>query len=101
MIRYIRPTRDFPQLTVRQNDELPAGSVSAETQDPAGRASDWQQVRAAVWLAEGSVTAVLEQTIAQSGGYRTTLLYLDPSDAEQDKEEEELRTSWSVGFRRR
>jgi Zn-dependent peptidase ImmA (M78 family) len=99
-IRYIRPTRDFPKLTVRRDDELPAGSLSAGARDPIGKSSEWQEVRATTWLAEGSLTTVLEQTIAQKGGYRTTLIYIDPNSAEQEEGEEELRDSWSVGFRR-
>lgn len=99
-IRYIKPTRDFPKLAVRRNDELPAGSMSARATDPIGKASEWQEVRATAWLAESSLSTVLEQTIVQKGGYRTTLLYIDPTSAEQDEEEEKLQASWSIRFRR-
>jgi Zn-dependent peptidase ImmA (M78 family) len=100
VIRYIKATRDFARLAVRRGDELPTGSVSATDRNGLDRPSRWQELPASIWLAEGALTVVQEQTLGQDGGYRATLLFIAPDDAERDLDEDELQRSWSVGFRR-
>jgi hypothetical protein len=100
VVRYIKATRDFPRPTVRRGDELPISSLSATDRGGLGRPSRWQEIAAAVWLAERPLTVIQEQTLVQNGGYRATLLFIDPDDAERDLDDDELQRSWSVEFHR-
>lgn len=97
VIRYTRPSKQFPKLVVRAGDVLPAGAtrVSAE------QAAAWKELAADVWL-QGvfgrSAPPVLEQAVAQANGFQLTLLFQEPPDKDEDDEEQE--PDWQPRFRR-
>lgn len=100
IVRYVRPTSDFPRLSVKQGSPLPpsCATLRASSSD-AG--SEWRQQPGGLWLeTEWGKAApnVLEQCVVQANGYKVTLLYVEASEIE-DEEEAALEQSWQVGFR--
>ena len=103
VIRYVRRSRDFPSLSVRQGDQLPA-QCSTRTAPPSTlhAASSWEEHDGSVWLemTRGQKPpTVLEQFMRQRDGYHVTMLFIEPSDDEED--DEGVEESWAVGFRKR
>ena len=105
VIRYIRPTSNFPRLAVRFGDSLPPGCASLRAPaQPLRVATAWTEVDGSVWLhAEWGTKSpkVLEQTVRQSGGFQVSLLFVDGNAVEEDEEEADLERSWDVRFHRR
>jgi len=104
VIRYVRPTSNFPRLSVRTGDPLPPDCASLRAPAaPLRVATEWSELDGSVWLqTERGVRPpkVLEQTMRQSNGYQISLLFVPREEAEKD-EDEEIEKSWEVGFRRR
>lgn len=103
VVRYVRPTRDFPRLSVRALDRLPTGCATQIASDP-GRATEWKELAGSIWLESewGKPSPrVLEQCVVQRNGYRITLLVIEPLELEQEEEEADLEESWQVGFGKR
>jgi len=104
IIRYVRPTRDFPRLAVERGDSLPLGSVSARpSSGPLRTPSSWDEIDGAIWLASEKGTRprrLLEQTMHQQDGFQVTLLFIESAALEEAGEEEELEKSWQLRFRR-
>ena len=104
VIRYTRPARDFPRLSVRQGSRLPA-QCSTQTAPPSSHhtAGSWEDHDGSVWLETTlgqKSPSVLEQSMRQRNGYSITLLFIEAS-SDDDAEEEQMEESWSVRFRRR
>ena len=104
VVRYARPTRDFPRLAIKSKEPLPDGSLSVKLADfPERVASQWMEIDGTVWLERGEHRQhppVLEQTMLQRDGYQLTLLLIQPDDAEDADENEDLEEKWTVQFRR-
>lgn len=102
IIRYVRRTSNFPSTSLKSGDRLPVGSSSLRAGSlPLRVASTWSEVDGSVWLETEHgrrPPKILEQTIRQSSGFQTTLLFIEPEEIETDEEENE---SWKVGFGRR
>lgn len=105
VIRYLRPTTNFPSLAVKRGDRLPVGCASLRAgSQPPRVASDWAEIDGSVWLrAEwGSKSPkVLEQTVKQNNGYQVSLLFIDTAALEEDDDEAAVDKSWEVRFHRR
>ena len=103
-IRYVRRTANFPRLSLGAGDLLPIGSSTLGASSlPPRVASAWSEVDGSVWLEteRGRLAPkILEQTIRQSAGFQTTLLFI-AQDEIQPEEDEEIEKSWGFGFRRR
>jgi Zn-dependent peptidase ImmA (M78 family) len=103
-IRYARRSATFPRLSLSTGDGLPIGSSSLRASSlPLRVASAWSEVDGSVWLETErgrQAPKILEQTIRQSDGFQTTLLFIAPEEIEAD-EDAEIEKSWEVGFRRR
>ena len=103
-IRYVRRTANFPRLSLSAGDLLPIGSSTLRASSlPPRVASAWSEVDGSVWLEteRGRLAPkILEQTIRQSAGFQTTLLFI-AKDEIQPEEDEEIEKSWEFGFRRR
>jgi Zn-dependent peptidase ImmA (M78 family) len=100
-LRYACRSRDFPFLDIQKGDPLPATSLSAQSRADQGEISDWVEIDAGIWLATDQARrhgTVLEQTLAQRGGFRMTLLTLEAEESDED--EEDLEASWTPRFRR-
>lgn len=92
-IRYPRPSKDFPAMSVRSGDPvpqpIPRGSLGPVT------ASDW------LWPTwTGRPPAILAQQVDQSGGHATVLLHIETHEFEDTAEEDELIASYTPRFRR-
>lgn len=105
MIRYLRPTTNFPRLAVRHGERLPPRccSLRAPTQ-PLRVATPWEEIDGSVWLQTDwgqRVPKVLEQSMRQKDGFQISLLFIDTAEMETEDEESELDRSWDVHFTRR
>lgn len=90
VIRYIKKHDNFPPLCVWNKDLIPEQSLSKASQLPTGEVSQWRAANADVWLRNFNGSDVCEQTLAQSNGYRMTLLALE----EQIEDDEDEETNW-------
>lgn len=103
LVRYVRPTRDFPRLAVKSKTPLPPGSVSAGAPaSPLRRPSPWSEIDRSVWLdlPDGArVPRLLEQSMRQAEGYQITLLFLDAAADEEDEDAAEMEDRWNPRFR--
>lgn len=92
-IRYSRPSKDFPAMSVRSGDPvpqpIPRGSLGAVT------ASDWLQP---TWT--GRAPSIFAQQVDQSAGHATVLLHIGTRELEDSAEEDELIASYTPRFRR-
>jgi hypothetical protein len=105
VIRYLRPTSNFPRLAVGRGERLPprCSSLRAPAQ-PMRAATPWEEIDASVWLKTelGQKTPkVLEQSMRQRDGFQVSLLFIDTAEMESEEEESELNRSWEVRFPRR
>lgn len=105
VIRYIRPTNDFPRLSASRGDRLPTHSASVLSRSGTLRKfSKWSEVDGTVWLeTERGRTppTVSEQTLCQSGGFQVSLLSVQKEEVSNDDDEEQIKDSWEVRFRGR
>jgi Zn-dependent peptidase ImmA (M78 family) len=104
VVRYVRPTKEFPRLAVARGDRLPTGCVSARPYSgPLRTPSSWSEIDGGVWLEteRGTRSAQLqEQTMHQQDGFQVTLLFLDDVEMEEREEDGEVERSWQPRFRR-
>jgi Zn-dependent peptidase ImmA (M78 family) len=105
IIRYLRPTSNFPRMAVAAGDHLPEGCASLRAPAfPLRVATPWAELDGSVWLqterGRRSPT-VLEQTMRQSNGFQISLLFIPLEVTGNEEEEAEIAKSWEVGFRRR
>jgi Zn-dependent peptidase ImmA (M78 family) len=105
IIRYVRPTANFPRLSVKYGNSLPSGSASLRAKSqPVRIPTSWSEIDGSVWLEndrEKRFPKVLEQTVRQSNGFQITLLFIDEEAIEQEDEEAELEENWAIRFPRR
>lgn len=105
VVRYVRPTRDFPDLAVRQGEPLPRGCLShAAPAEPLRVATTWGEVDGHVWLDAGRgkrSSVLLEQSVRQKNGFQVTLLFIDSEEIDEEDEEDDLSDRWAVRFRRK
>lgn len=87
VIRYTKPSSDFPKLAVWGGHKLPSESQSANSQAAVGLATDWAEVRGHAWLAKSAGYTLFEQILAQQNGYRMTLLTVEQEEVDEDVEE--------------
>jgi Zn-dependent peptidase ImmA (M78 family) len=103
VVRYTRPTSDFPRLNVRPKSALPSGCATLKA--PANdQATEWREQSGSMWLETEwgkHLPKVIEQCVVQSNGYRVTLLYIEPSEVEDVEDEGALNESWEIRFRGR
>lgn len=98
-IRYSHRGQDFPFLEASSGAPIPSNSCSARGKSTSGEASDWEEVDAGVWLADGGNYIVSEQTLNQRDGHKITLLAIDEN--EEADEDDDLVDAWTPRFRRR
>jgi Zn-dependent peptidase ImmA (M78 family) len=87
VIRYAKPSGDFPKLAVWGGDKLPSESQSANSQAAVGSVTDWAEVRGHAWLSRSAGVTLFEQTLAQQNGFRMTLLTVEQEEVDADVEE--------------
>jgi Zn-dependent peptidase ImmA (M78 family) len=105
VIRYARPTRNFPRLSVKKGDHLPedCASLLAPAQ-PLRVATPWTELDGSVWLQTErgrKAPKILEQTMRQSGGFQVTLLFINADEVEEEDEESEVDEGWTVKLPKR
>jgi len=74
--------RNFPFLSCRKGDPLPACEISADAKGLTGHI----QSHPADWLAPSARIELITQRLFQANGYSMTLLMLDNDDEEEDVE---------------
>jgi Zn-dependent peptidase ImmA (M78 family) len=103
VIRYVRPTNNFPRLIVRKGDQLPTGCASLRAPlQPLRTATSWTELDGSVWLQSEwgkRSPAILEQSMRQRDGFQVTLLFVQSQETESGEDDAEVAKSWSVGFR--
>jgi Zn-dependent peptidase ImmA (M78 family) len=104
VIRYIRPTADFPRLAVKKGDRLPGRCASLTAPaEPLRVATSWSELDGSVWIETRWGTrppTVLEQSVRQKDRYQVSLLFIAPVDDDEENEDE-LEDNWTPKFRRR
>jgi hypothetical protein len=104
VIRYVRPTKNFPRLTVKSGRLLPKDCASLRAPPERLRvASPWAELDGSTWLQTewGQRTPlVLEQTMRQRNGFQVSLLFIRAEESEDQDDETDLSKSWEVGFKR-
>ena len=88
VIRYAKPSGDFPKLGVWGGERLPSESQSANSQAAVGSVTEWAEVRGHAWLAKSAGVTLFEQTLAQQNGFRMTLLTIEREEVDEDVEEQ-------------
>ncbi|RMB08187.1 ImmA/IrrE family metallo-endopeptidase [Eilatimonas milleporae] len=100
-IRYIKRHTDFPWLNVGNGSLIPQGSLSFRSQDLIGHFSSWEEINADIWVDAKPNQAIFEQTVAQSNGYRLTLLTSETEAYHDDDDDEfDVEDSWALKFAR-
>jgi Zn-dependent peptidase ImmA (M78 family) len=103
VIRYTRRADKFPSLTVKTGDRLPSDCSSLRAPaTPLRVATSWAELDGSTWLETKwgqAAPKVLEQSVRQSDGFQTTLLFVESRD--EDEDEPRLEESWTPRFRRR
>jgi len=103
VIRYLRWTDKFPFLSVKAGDRLPRNSASLSAPaTPVRVATSWADLDGSTWLETKwgkAAPRVLEQSIRQSDGFQTTLLFIESRD--EDDDNADLEESWTPRFHRR
>ena len=87
VIRYMKKSEYFPALCIKGRDGLPQDSLSAQSSLPAGEVSNWEAQEGHLWLTSPKGRAVCEQTLAQSNGFRMTLLTLEDGYDDEDEDD--------------
>lgn len=104
VIRYVRPKRGFPRLSVRKGDNLPSGCASFHAPaQPVRIPTKWAELDGSVWCETEfgkRAPMVLEQSMRQRNGYQITLLLALVPDEEEAEDEQQLEESWRVNFKR-
>ena len=102
IIRMYRAS-SFPFIEAGYGQPVPAESLTARFNPSEGTISEWSELDGSVWLSTRygqRPPVVYEQVLAQSSGFRLTLLTAETS-TEADEEEDELATSWTPRFHKR
>lgn len=100
VIKRVFKTKNFPSLdrNFKEGAFIAPKSLSAyENPDIELKPVDW-----CTWLQQANYdkTELYEQVLQQNDGYRTTLLYLDDSQALDDEDDSaELLSFWNPGFK--
>lgn len=100
VIKRVFKTKKFPSLdrNFKEGAFIAPKSLSAcEHPDIELKPADWR-----TWLQQANYdkTELYEQVLQQNDGYRTTLLYLDDSQAlDEEDESAELLSFWNPGFK--
>jgi Zn-dependent peptidase ImmA (M78 family) len=94
IVRYIRPSRDFPRVALRPGQPLPSQSLSAAPRAGALRVpSVWAENDGEMWLQTERgrrAPKLLEQTLHQQDGFQVTLLFLDGGEADPSEQSREM-----------
>lgn len=100
IVRYARPSKDFPKLAIKKGMALPSGCLTNQI-NVVGTPSRWNEQHGDRWLEleRGKrPPTVLEQAVAQANGFKVTLLYVDTEDRSSIDEVEELENRWTPRF---
>lgn len=105
VIRYLRPTGNFPPLAVKRGERLPTGCASLRAPAlPLRVATPWSELDGSVWLHTRwgeRAPKILEQSMRQSGGFQVSLLFVDTADIEEGDDDEKINRDWEVRFHKR
>lgn len=102
-VRYAAKTATFPFIVPRNDDPLPADTLSSRGRSEPGTMSEWATVDPEAWIGTAPLRGkeLCEQFLEQANGYRLTMLTIDDaSDEGEPDEEEELADSWTPRHRR-
>jgi hypothetical protein len=103
VVRYIRRTDNFTFIALKSDDPLPAGCASIQAPTSSLRvATSWTEVDGGCWLEAKRgerVQKVLEQSIRQSSGFQTTLLFMEAVNDDSD-DDADLEKNWTPRFYR-
>ncbi len=105
VVRYVRPTRTFPRLSVERGAALPRGCASLlAPPEPLRTPTAWAEHDGSVWLQSEwgeRMPAVLEQSMRQRDGCQVVLLVVQNSveDDDEGDGDEELERKWTPRFR--
>lgn len=99
--RYARTCRDFPKLAIEKGGTLPQNSLTRRV-NVVGVPSNWAEHDGNIWLETTwgkRLPTVLEQAIAQSNGFKVTLLFIDRNEQDSIEDEEDIEAGWRPKFR--
>lgn len=103
--KFLRAYRNskFPFIPLNVGERVPIGSLTASYSGPS-QLSRWEEQDFGNWLGDRlpvGLTALYEQVLLQSDGFRLTLLNVDLQDEEEVEDEERMSTSWQPVLGRR
>ncbi len=92
--------KEFPYVSVKPGDPVPAFSIAVSDRLPPGEVSDWNEIDRAIWSNSRNPGLMLEQTLVQRQGFRLTLLALPEGDEEEEAEQDTFAVWDAPRFRR-
>lgn len=92
--------KEFPYLSVKPGDPVPAFSIAVSDRLTPGEVSDWNEIDRAIWSNTRKASLMLEQTLVQQQGFRLTLLALPESDEDEEEEQDTFAVWDAPRFRR-
>lgn len=101
-LSYSNRTR-FPYVHVTRGQAVPGSSYFHRGRFDLGVASGTEECDPELWVSPKSglrFEGMTEQVYLQQSGYALILLHLSIADEDEEAEEDNLRKSWHVGFRR-
>lgn len=106
-IEQIYRGEDFPFISLKKGQSVPAGCVSRQHSGPAGSLSGLEETDPATWTSRNTRKGLqfLEQVLLQREGYRLTMLLLDESECVEDDDDDEAgwvreQSTWNPTFHR-
>lgn len=92
--------KEFPYVSVKPGDPVPAFSIAVSERLLLGEPSDWNEIDRAIWSNTRNPGLMLEQTLVQQQGFRLTLLALPEGDDDEDAEQDTFAVWDAPRFRR-
>lgn len=84
IIRYVKTNAKFPKLSIWTTRTVPSGSLSSTSRADVGHVTDVVETPGQLWLERSFGVSLGEQTLAQKGGYRMTMLSIETMEKASD-----------------
>ncbi|HRI93808.1 MAG TPA: ImmA/IrrE family metallo-endopeptidase [Accumulibacter sp.] len=87
--------KEFPCVSVKPGDPVPAFSIAVSGRLLPGEPSEWNEIDLAIWSSRRKPGLLLEQVLVQRQGFRLILLALPEGDEDEEVEQDTFAV-WDV-----